>query len=83
MICKTSNGMKKTLWIIVIIGVIIAGWWLWSSRSGQGPASEGLPLLPEVSEKDTTAVIQQNLEQIDLGDIDQEFQSIDAELNGL
>lgn len=48
-----------------------------------GVSNESLFQLPEVSEEDTTAVIQQDLEQIDLGDIDEQFQGIDAELNNL
>lgn len=42
-----------------------------------------MPQLPGVSEEDTTTRIQQDLEQLDLGDINQEFQSIDADLNSL
>lgn len=75
--------MKRILWTIIIIVIILAGIWLWSSRVEEQPSTEGLPRLPEVSETDTTTRIQQDLEQIDLGDIDQQFKSIDAELNNL
>lgn len=71
--------MKKTLWIIGAIIVIVALWWL--VRSG---GNLELPQLPGVSEKgDTSAEIQQGLEEINLGDIDKEFESIDADLNNL
>ncbi|MBI2003443.1 MAG: hypothetical protein HYS78_00460 [Parcubacteria group bacterium] len=73
--------MKNKLWLVIAIVVIAVGYWLWNSKWQVG--TEGLPQLPAVSEEDTAARIQQNLEQIDLGDIDQQFESIDAELNNL
>ena len=71
--------MKKLFWIIIIIVVVLILWWLWQS----GGDLRNLPQLPGVSEEDTTTQIQQDLNQIDLGDIDQEFQSIDTDLNNL
>lgn len=62
--------------------MVLAGIWLWRSK-WEMPSTEGLPQLPEVSEEDTTAQIQQDLEAIDLGDIDKQFEEIDAELNNL
>ena len=47
------------------------------------PSTEGLPQLPEVSDNDTTAQIMQDLDGINLGDINQKFEAIDAELNNL
>ena len=73
--------MKNTFWLIIAIVAIAVGYWLWNSKWQVG--TEGLPQLPAVSEEDTAAQIQQDLEQIDLGDIDQQFESIDAELNNL
>lgn len=79
--------MSKTLWTIVIIIIVAVGAWLWylSDRIDltKEPSTEGLPQLPVVSEEDTTTQIQQDLEQIDLGDIDKQFESIDADLNNL
>lgn len=73
--------MKKIIWIIIIIAVAAAGYWFWNSRKQLDRG--GLPQLPAVSEEDTTTQIQQDLEQIDPGDIDEQFESIDAELNNL
>ena len=70
--------MRKTLWIIIIVAVVLVLWWQWQSGD-----LGNLPQLPGVSEGDTTGQIQQDLEQINVGDIDQEFQNIDAELNKL
>lgn len=70
--------------MIVIILLVIAGYWLWNSRWQQPAVPESaLPAAPEVSQEDTTTAIQEDLEQIDLGDIDEQFQQIDAELNNL
>lgn len=78
---------QKTLLTIIIVAVVVGGIWYWDSRTmtedKPGVSNESLFQLPEVSEEDTTAVIQQDLEQIDLGDIDEQFQGIDAELNNL
>ncbi|MEK7537168.1 MAG: hypothetical protein AAB584_01875 [Patescibacteria group bacterium] len=81
--------MSKILLIIIVIIAAIAGFWLWSSnKSDEGllestPSAEGLPQLPEVSEGDTTSQIQEDLDNIDLGDIDKQFENIDADLNNL
>lgn len=58
--------------------MVLVLWWQWQSGD-----LGNLPQLPGVSEEDTTGQIQQDLEQIDLGNIDNEFESIDAELNNL
>ncbi len=42
-----------------------------------------MPQLPGASEGDTTTRIQEDLQQIDLGDINKEFENIDANLNQL
>jgi len=69
---------KKLLFIIAAILVIGGFWWL--LRSGK---IDDLPQLPGASQEDSTAEIQKGLQEIDLGDIDKEFESIDAELNNL
>ncbi len=88
--------MRRLLWIIVVIAIIVIGFWLLSSAGRctgfwfwltrctiEEPSTEGLPQLPEVSDQDTTVQIQQDLEQIDLGDINKEFETIDVDLNNL
>lgn len=63
--------------------VVVVGYWLWNSKWQQPGPESALPELPAVSEEDTTTQIQQDLEQIDLGDIDAQFEAIDTELQGL
>lgn len=69
---------KKLLFIIAAILVIGGLWWL--LRSGR---IDNLPQLPGASPEDSTIEIQKDLEEIDLGDINKEFENIDAELNNL
>ena len=81
--------MSKTLLIIIVIIAAIAGFWLWNSNESEEgslepiPSAEGLPQLPEVSQGDTTGQIQEDLDKIDVGDIDKQFENIDADLNSL
>ena len=78
---------QKTLLTIIIVAVVVGGIWYWDSRTmtedKPGVSNESLFQLPQITQQHTTAVIQQDLEQIDLGDIDKQFQGIDAELNNL
>ncbi len=41
------------------------------------------PRLPNISDNDTTNQILQDLEQTDLGDVDKQFEQIDALINQL
>ena len=81
--------MSKTLLIIIVIIAAIAGFWLWNSNKLEEglleptPVSQGLPQLPEVSQGDTTSQIQEDLDKIDVGDIDNQFENIDTDLNNL
>ena len=72
--------MKKTLLIIIIVLALtaISVWW-WTSRS-----APSLPSLePEAPGSDTTSAIESELQNIDLGDLDAEFQNLDADINSL
>lgn len=72
--------MKKTLTIVIIL-VVLAVLIVWlAARSPE-------PTIPadtaEILGEDTTSAINEQLESLDLGDLDAEFQQIDAELNEL
>ena len=73
--------MKTVIWIIIIAVAATGIWFLFFQQ--KEPSTEGLLQLPEVSDNDTTAQIMQDLDGINLGDINQEFEAIDAELNNL
>ncbi len=72
--------MKKLIWIIVIIVIVIVGFLIWGRRANRVSAPTGAEVVPG---NDTTAAINQNLNSLDVGDLNQEFQSIDADLNQL
>lgn len=72
--------MNKNILIIAVAVVVIAlAGWLWYQK-GYAPATE-----QETSQEqsDTTSSIQADLEALDLGDLDAEFESIDQDLNSL
>ena len=61
--------MKKSLiFILLAIALIVAGWFVWSS-----PRQVSAPGDADISEVDS----------VDLGNLDTEFQSIDSDLNQL
>jgi FtsZ-interacting cell division protein ZipA len=76
--------MKKTLIIILaIIIVAILVWYWWSSSSSAPQQQETSPTVQNPAPNDTTSAINKELEGIDLGDLDREFQNIDSDLNSL
>ncbi|MDP2664385.1 MAG: hypothetical protein Q8O97_00220 [bacterium] len=72
---------KNILIISAAVGVLVlAGIWFWSKQSS-APSQTQQPSSQEPS--DNTASINADLDALDLGDIDKEFQGIDADLNTL
>src|SRR3989338_8383912 len=91
---QTPQTAGKTIWIIVaaVIGAAVIAaliWW----QFAQAPEAPVPPAAaPEVEapappavppEEDTTTSIQQDLETVDLGDLEQEFKQIDADAGEL
>jgi len=62
--------MKKLFYLVVAVAVVVLLVWLLNR-----PAVEQL--------SDTSTAIQQEVESLDLGDLDKEFQGIDADLEQL
>jgi len=93
------TGMNQTSkkssapWIVVavILIIIIALAWWWYGSGGevyeeplpQEPTGEISDEVPEEGLEDTTPVINQDIDSIDLGDLEAEFDQIDAELDNL
>lgn len=79
--------MNKNIIIIAIIVLVLAvigiGFWFFS-KSDVSPLA---PIIPVGEESkingDTTAAIEQELNDANLGDLDAEFNDIDAELKNL
>lgn len=83
-----TEGGKKT-WLIVAVAVLIlvlgAGYWWWQGRESADVVSEDVPGVENLSAptNDTTAAIQSDLDVLDVGGLDQDFQQIDSDLNQL
>lgn len=81
---------KKIIAIIVLVVVIAAA----GSAYYYGTKKKSAPVLPKANDltqalpgktapDDTTAVIEKDIENADLGNLDSEFKDIDTELNKL
>lgn len=72
--------MKKALTIIIVLVILaVLVIWLVSKTSAPGGPADA----DEILGQDTTSAINEQLESLDLGDLDAEFQEIDADLNQL
>ncbi|OGD39352.1 hypothetical protein A3A25_02905 [Candidatus Azambacteria bacterium RIFCSPLOWO2_01_FULL_46_26] len=95
---QTPQTAGKTIWIIVaaVIGAAVIAaliWWQFAqapeapippAAAPEVEAPAPPPAPPAVApEEDTTTSIQQDLETVDLGDLEQEFKQIDADAGEL
>ena len=78
--------MKTFLIIIIILAVIgiVSWWWIETMRLEPSAENYNPPVNNQVQqEDDTTAVINSDLQAIDVGSIEPDFQAIDKEINNL
>jgi len=61
----------------IIIILVLVGFWLWSRQAAAPDQSKIAPT------GDTTSTINSDLQNIDIGDLDQEFKGIDTDLQSL
>jgi cell division protein FtsN len=95
---QVSNSVpqKKSKTVLIIVAVVIVAiiaviWWQMGGKkespvSKMGPTEVPTDVSPEVPAgtlEDTTPVINQELQSIDTGDLEKEFQQIDKDLNNL
>ena len=81
---ETNNGKKTNLIIIAVLIVVVAGvliWW----RNSQAPAGTEAtsPTSTGVAPADNTQAIQSSLQNINVGNVDQELQSTNSDINSL
>lgn len=79
---------SKKYFIVLIIGVVVIlvglGIWYWQSQEEEiVTPSAAIPTAPATIKEDSTSAINQELNSIDVGDLDKEFQAIDSDLNSL
>ncbi len=83
------NSNKNIFIAIIIIAVLVLiglGFWLWQSnvQAPAAPAKTSEPTSPTTGlSQDNTAIISQEIQNIDLGDINADFKEIDKDLQGL
>lgn len=64
--------MKKVWLIIFVLVLVVAAYMLWQSKATE-----------EVSDTDTTEVMDQELDALNTADLQKEFEGIDADVNSL
>jgi len=87
----TGSSKKVWLWIVIAAVVIAAlatlGWLWWRSyivpQAGTGTSTPTAQVPAPVLPADNTASINKDLEDINIESVDQNFQSIDTDLNSL
>lgn len=70
-----KNGSSLIIWVVLIIVIVVAAFFVFS----QGSSVEA----PEIGGEDTTSAIGDQLDSIDIGEIENELQGIDGDLNQL
>ncbi len=85
---ETNNGRKTNLIIIAVLIVVVVGVLIWWQNS-QAPAGQpaGTEVTPAtstgVAPTDNTQAIQGSLQNINVGNVDQELQSTNNDINSL
>ena len=77
------NTQNKTwLWVVVLLAVAAAAWLWWGYWPVSAPGTSETAG-PALSQEDTTAAIEQELGATDLGNLEAELQSTEADLQSL
>ncbi|KKT21178.1 MAG: hypothetical protein UW04_C0009G0004 [Parcubacteria group bacterium GW2011_GWB1_43_8] len=76
--------MKKTIIIVIILIIAGAIFWMFKSKTNT-PATETTNMPTTQNQVDDTEIttINSDIESIDVGDIDQEFNDLNKDLQGL
>lgn len=73
-----ASGSKTWLWVAAAAAVLAVAGWMWWATPAAAPVSE-----TGLSETDTTAELDAELQATDLGDLDAELEAMNADLNAL
>lgn len=71
--------------IIVIVAAVVIGFVVWFIQSSQAPTVP-VPLVEDASKSaanDAVSAVNSEIENIDIGDLDKEFQDVDADFQSL
>ena len=76
--------MNKNLIIVIVIGLlVVAGLLFWMMQATNESVESNLQPEGEPIITDSTTSINESIEGVDVGDLDGEFEEIDADLNSL
>ncbi|OGN06490.1 MAG: hypothetical protein A3B86_03525 [Candidatus Yanofskybacteria bacterium RIFCSPHIGHO2_02_FULL_38_22b] len=79
----SRNGKKLWIWVSVAVAVVVAGFiWYFGSKQGILPQLP-IPTPTPQTEAQLDAQLNSEVGEVDLGDLDSEFKSIDQDLNSL
>ena len=78
-----EQNSKTWLWVTgaVVVAAVFGGWFWWSNQAVAPTTSDTAG--PVLSETDTTAAIDQELNATDFGNLEAEMQATDADLQSL
>jgi len=74
---------SKMLWVILGLSLVAGGlaWWYVNNMMAPKPFVQQGPVVDQEERQDT--LIGNEIKEVDLGDLDKEFQEIDKDLNSL
>lgn len=84
---ELNNKKFPIVYIAIGIVVVLAGLgiWYWQIQKSKTaiPSSVVIPATQSTAKEDSVSTVNQELNNIDIGDLDKEFQAIDTDLNSL
>lgn len=84
---ELNNKKFPIVYIAIGIAVVLAGLgiWYWQIQKSKTsiPSSVVIPAAQPMAKEDSISVVNQELNNIDIGGLDKEFQAIDTDLNSL
>lgn len=79
-----ENKNNTMMWVWVVVGVlVVAGLWWYAYYGPSYQAPEAPQAAEPLSGGDTTADITEDFNAIDLGDVEQDLQQLDADIEQL
>lgn len=77
-----EQNSKTWLWVVAVVAVVAAAWLWWGSWLASAPSSSETAG-PALTAEDTSSAIEAEANATDLGNLEAELQSTDADLNSL
>ncbi|MEK7076350.1 MAG: hypothetical protein AAB941_01675 [Patescibacteria group bacterium] len=75
----SSSDNKKTVLVTIVVGIIVLSVLIWWMRGTSTPQQVGVSPTPDAE----AAAINQSVDDINVGDLNAEFEAIDKDLRGL